>query len=115
MPFEPDVSRQRYIAENECAFFEVIYDDKSLYYSIPHKGMISFEEWSGLNISSVFIPAGEMLSHSKGFLALNSKYKLPFDYAGEDRIKKRVIDSFEVLDLEGWNKTYPSLPIVVKQ
>ena len=87
--------------EDDHAFFEVIYDDKTFYYSIPHKGMISFEEWSGLNISSVFIPAGEMLSHSKGFLALNSKYKLPFDYAGEDRIKKRIIDSFEVLDLEG--------------
>lgn len=28
---------------------------------------------------SIFIPAKEMLSHSKGFLALNNKYELPFD------------------------------------
>lgn len=27
----------------------------------------------------VYIPVTEMLSHSKGFLALNSKYKMPFD------------------------------------
>jgi predicted ATPase len=28
---------------------------------------------------SIFIPTTEMLSHSHGFLALNQKYKLPFD------------------------------------
>ncbi|MCB5007585.1 ATP-binding protein, partial [Streptococcus mutans] len=28
---------------------------------------------------SIFIPAKEMLSHSKGFLALYNKYKIPFD------------------------------------
>jgi len=28
---------------------------------------------------SIFIPAKEMLSHSKGFLALNNKYDMPFD------------------------------------
>lgn len=27
----------------------------------------------------IFIPAKEMLSHSKGFLAMNNKYKMPFD------------------------------------
>ncbi|MEA5010033.1 AAA family ATPase [Clostridium tyrobutyricum] len=27
----------------------------------------------------IYIPVSEMLSHSKGFLALNSKYKMPFD------------------------------------
>lgn len=30
-------------------------------------------------IKSIFIPAKEMLSHSKGFLALSNKYKIPFD------------------------------------
>lgn len=29
--------------------------------------------------NSIFIPAKEMLSHSKGFLALNNKYDMPFD------------------------------------
>lgn len=35
--------------------------------------------WNGLNIPSVFIPTTEMLSHSKGFLALSRRYSIPFD------------------------------------
>lgn len=35
--------------------------------------------WSSLNIPSVYIPATEMLSHANGFLALNQKYNMPFD------------------------------------
>jgi len=30
-------------------------------------------------ISDIFIPAKEILSHSRGFLALNNKYDMPFD------------------------------------
>lgn len=43
------------------------------------QGILHFDEWLGLNIESVFIPTTEMLSHSKGFLALNQKYHMPFD------------------------------------
>ena len=32
-----------------------------------------------LNIASVYIPTTEMLSHAKGFLAMNQKYSMPFD------------------------------------
>ena len=48
-------------------------------YSLSHNGLFDFGEWSGLNIHSVFIPTTEMLSHSKGFLALYEKYNMPFD------------------------------------
>lgn len=41
--------------------------------------LFDYDKWLGLNIQSVFIPTTEMLSHSKGFLALDQKYKLPFD------------------------------------
>ena len=34
----------------------------------------------------IYIPVSEMLSHSKGFLALNSKYKMPFDATEVDII-----------------------------
>ncbi len=37
------------------------------------------KEWLSKNVQAVYIPTTEMLSHSKGFLALNQKYKLPFD------------------------------------
>jgi AAA15 family ATPase/GTPase len=34
--------------------------------------------------NAVFIPVAEMLSHSKGFLELNSKYEMPFDQTQVD-------------------------------
>lgn len=43
------------------------------------KELFDYDKWLGLNIQSIFIPTTEMLSHSKGFLALERKYKLPFD------------------------------------
>ena len=47
--------------------------------SLSHKGIINYDRWLGLNIQPVFIPTTEMLSHSKGFLAMNQKYSMPFD------------------------------------
>ena len=47
--------------------------------SLSNNGILNLGDWLGLNIQSVFIPTTEMLSHSKGFLALNQKYNMPFD------------------------------------
>lgn len=47
--------------------------------SLSDKGLFNYDQWLGLNIQSVFIPTTEMLSHSKGFLAMNQKYSMPFD------------------------------------
>lgn len=55
-------------------------------YSLSHNGLFDFGEWVGLNIHSVFIPTTEMLSHSKGFLALYEKYNMPFDGTQADII-----------------------------
>lgn len=49
--------------KEDYAYFEVSDGEHKFYYSIPHKGIINFDEWFGL----IYIPAGEMLSHSKGF------------------------------------------------
>lgn len=54
--------------------------------SLTHNGIFNYEEWLGLNIQSVFIPTMEMLSHSKGFLAMNQKYDMPFDRTQVDII-----------------------------
>lgn len=43
------------------------------------KEEMHYKKWIGLNIPSVFIPTTEMLSHAKGFLAMNQKYNMPFD------------------------------------
>lgn len=47
--------------------------------SLTHQGIFNYDDWLGLNIPSVFIPTTEMLSHTKGFLAMNQKYSMPFD------------------------------------
>jgi len=39
----------------------------------------AFYEWCSIKTKAVFIPSTEMLSHSKGFLALNRERPLPFD------------------------------------
>lgn len=54
--------------------------------SLSHKGIFNYDQWLGLNIQSVYIPATEMLSHSKGFLAMNQKYNMPFDGTQNDII-----------------------------
>lgn len=54
------------------------------YHIVMHEGMKVAEDGLSSNITDfkvkpLFIPAKEMLSHSKGFLALYNKYKIPFD------------------------------------
>ncbi len=53
---------------------------------LPQNAVFNFDDWLGLNIPSVFIPSMEMLSHSKGFLAMNQKYTMPFDGTQTDII-----------------------------
>jgi len=49
---------------------------------------------------ALFIPAKEMLSHSKGFLALNNKYDMPFDKTYIDSITNAELpETKEVLPL----------------
>lgn len=59
--------------------FEISDGEHIFSYNLSHKGLLNSENWLGQNIPSVFIPTTEMLSHSKGFLALNEKFKMPFD------------------------------------
>ena len=66
-------------AEQEDSYFSVSDGEHKFKYSLSARRLVDSEGWLGLNIPSVFIPTTEMLSHSKGFLALNQKYKLPFD------------------------------------
>lgn len=66
-------------AKAESCEFEVSDGEHTFTYSLSHKGFFNLDGWAGLNIPSVFIPTTEMLSHSKGFLALNEKFKMPFD------------------------------------
>lgn len=69
----------------ENAKLEIIYsEDQKLTYKIikdieskKYNENISFNDY--INLKTLFIPAKDMISHSKGFLALNNKFNLPFD------------------------------------
>ena len=69
----------------ENAEIEIIYsEDQELTYKLikdieskKYNENISFNDY--INLKTLFIPAKDMISHSKGFLALNNKFNLPFD------------------------------------
>ncbi len=68
-------------AENkeDYCYYKVSDGTHSFEDSLSHKGILNYDQWLGLDIQSVFIPTTEMLSHAKGFLAMNQKYSMPFD------------------------------------
>ena len=65
--------------EKELSYYKVTDGTHAFEESISHHDLLDYEGWRHRNIPSVFIPATEMLSHAKGFLALNQKFKMPFD------------------------------------
>lgn len=65
-------------SEDYC-FYKISDGTHSFEDSLSHKGVLNYDQWLGLDIQSVFIPTTEMLSHAKGFLAMNQKYSMPFD------------------------------------
>jgi hypothetical protein len=69
----------------DFSFFEVSNGKEHFTLDITHGGT-EYTDWAKLNLQAVFIPTTEMLSHAKGFLALNQKFKLPFDGTQTDII-----------------------------
>ena len=65
--------------DKECGF--TVRDDNNYFMTLISRNQTIAAGASGnLDVKqAVFIPTTEMLSHSKGLLALNQKYKLPFD------------------------------------
>lgn len=74
-----DVDMLKNKSDGGYSYFEVSDGIHKFTDSLSHKDSSDFDDWFGLNIQSIFIPTMEMLSHSQGLLALNQKYKLPFD------------------------------------
>lgn len=70
---------KNYGREKDYSYYEVSDGEHTFTSSLSHKGILNYDQWLGLNIQSIYIPTMEMLSHSKGFLALDKKFKLPFD------------------------------------
>lgn len=70
---------------NQTSVTVILHDENSVTYEIdrPNKNSLTtidgYDRSLDFKVKSIFIPAKEMLSHSKGLLALNNKYKIPFD------------------------------------
>lgn len=54
-------------------------------------------QWCNMKVAAVFIPAIEMLSHSRGFLALNRERILPFDNTEISIISKAELEPTRVI------------------
>jgi len=65
--------------KNDHCYYKVSDGEHCFEDSLSLNGIVGYSDWLGLNIQSVFIPTTEMLSHSKGFLAMNEKFNMPFD------------------------------------
>ena len=72
--------------KNDYCYYKVSDGCHNFECSLSHNGISGFDEWTGLGMQAVFIPAMEMLSHSKGFLAMHEKYNMPFDGTQADII-----------------------------
>lgn len=100
-----DFSQMKYPGKEKDTCYYEISDGQHFFKDyLTKKNSIVSEGWKGLNIQSVFIPTTEMLSHSKGFLAMNQKYNMPFDETQIDIIvnaslpeTKKVSQSCEII------------------
>ncbi|MEG2251391.1 MAG: AAA family ATPase [Bacilli bacterium] len=64
---------------NDFATFGVVSKGSFMDYRLSTGSVGNIDKWVEEEIKSIFIPTTEMLSHSKGFLAMNQKYEMPFD------------------------------------
>ncbi|MCI8981704.1 MAG: AAA family ATPase [Hungatella sp.] len=65
--------------KNDYCYYKVSDGTHEFVDGLSHDSFFNLDDWIGLNIQSIFIPTTEMLSHAKGFLAMNQKYNMPFD------------------------------------
>lgn len=66
-------------SNNGISYFNVTSGEDFIDYKVFTDQFANLDKWLDKEIKSIFIPTTEMLSHSKGFLALNQKYDMPFD------------------------------------
>lgn len=95
----PNIS-MLFLNENTGNYFKVSENTGSFYIEILDNKQCEVGTSNiFLPTEAVFIPTTEMLSHSKGFLALNRKYKLPFDETQIDIISNASLpETREVSD-----------------
>jgi predicted ATPase len=64
--------------DNDFGLVQVFYGEHEFHYMAWDNGVMQ-DDWLTLGIKSILVPSKDMLSHSKGFVAMSSKYGVPFD------------------------------------
>lgn len=83
----PDISFPQILRLGNPAGYICIESGKHSVYCKESAGGIvtkSNTGWDELNIQSILVPTTEMLSHSKGLIAMSSKFNMPFDFTQLD-------------------------------
>ena len=74
-------------SDSDNGAIQVFSGEHELHFNAWHgKGMAAdkYLEWLNIGIKAIFIPSAEMLSHSKGLVAMSNKYGVPFDHTQID-------------------------------
>jgi len=78
------------VGENKGVYLRWTSDNLTLYHTIDTEDNVKRTEVFGIadRTDSIFIPANEMLSHSKGFLSMYHDREMPFDKTYADILSK---------------------------
>jgi predicted ATP-dependent endonuclease of OLD family len=71
-------------SDSDFGVIQAVSGEHHFHYRAWDNTLISVNGWLSLGIKSVLIPSAEMLSHSKGLVAMSSKYGVPFDHTQMD-------------------------------
>lgn len=75
-----DIKLRNYSSTGGYAAYRVQTDRACFQWSLSQHDSLELNEgWMDQELQSVFIPTTEMLSHARGFLAMNEKFDMPFD------------------------------------
>jgi predicted ATPase len=85
--------------DNDFGLIQVFCGEREFNYRAWDNGMMQ-DEWLTLGIKSILMPSKDMLSHSKGLVAMSSKYGVPFDSTLMDiLINAQLWETREVSDM----------------
>jgi len=84
--FSASKSAIKEIKQNDSGFglIQVFSGENEFHFRVWDGTFMYLREWLTKGIKSVLIPSTEMLSHSKGLVAMSSKYGVPFDHTQMD-------------------------------
>jgi len=85
--------------ENHCVELIRVFSGGKEFHFRLRDGFLDFGKWLGLGIKSVLIPTTEMLSHSKGLIAMSLKWDIPFDATQTDiLVNAQLPETNEITD-----------------